>query len=277
MNPRSGKPKSQWSSDWTLDNSTSGSDVHVRLTMAQNEGTSVVTAWAPGLGPKTRYPRARYVMARRQGVDLKSTFVAVIEPYRQSAAVREISRLKVTGPAAEVEPVAVKVTMADGEKIVIYSSADETTRTIENVGTVAGRFACLRYRESGEQPEFQGIGVVGLQTQGRSFDMASAVLRGKLSKVDCGAATVLTDTAVPGPESLVGSIVYFANPAYSRNTVYRIASARAISGGTEFTLAERPVLGLGIVEETTASGGARKQNRARVYKAATERGQQPVL
>ena len=77
MHPRSGTPAGTWAATWKLPEGNN----YLRMTMLPQEGTEVVSAWAPGIYPHN--PKAQHVMARRStdGDSLKSTFVSIREPY----------------------------------------------------------------------------------------------------------------------------------------------------------------------------------------------------
>ena len=77
MHPQRGTPTGPWSTTWTLPDGAS----RMRMTMLPEEGTEVISTWAPGLYPA--YAKTRCVVARRSSDQgpLASTFVSVREPY----------------------------------------------------------------------------------------------------------------------------------------------------------------------------------------------------
>ncbi len=77
MHPRRGTVSGPWSATWKLPEG----DNYMRLTMLPQEDTEIINAWAPGTYPSN--PKAEHVIARRksEGEPLKSTFVAIREPY----------------------------------------------------------------------------------------------------------------------------------------------------------------------------------------------------
>ena len=95
IRPRRGPTAGEWSADWSVDAGN-----HLRLAMAAQPGTQVITALAPGLYPSL--PKARYVLARRIGTNLQSEFVSAIEPFGSSPLVRSVKRLAVTGDSSDV-------------------------------------------------------------------------------------------------------------------------------------------------------------------------------
>ena len=77
MHPQRGTAAGPWSATWTLPDGQN----HMRMTMLPEEGTEVISTWAPGIYPPN--PKARHVVARRRsdGGPLSSTFVSVREPF----------------------------------------------------------------------------------------------------------------------------------------------------------------------------------------------------
>lgn len=75
-NVRSGAPAETWGGTWTLDG---GVPTKLTAHYCGDAGTAVY-ADAPGLYP--HYPESSYILARREGEDLRSTFIAVYEPWQ---------------------------------------------------------------------------------------------------------------------------------------------------------------------------------------------------
>ncbi|MEN6549212.1 MAG: hypothetical protein ABFE07_24470, partial [Armatimonadia bacterium] len=94
-------------------------DAHVKMTLLPEPGTELITAWAPGIYPETvgaygapsGYPRARYVIARRQSdaAALSSAYMAVYEPYARPLpeGVYQSEKLAAvaTATAGEIKPI----------------------------------------------------------------------------------------------------------------------------------------------------------------------------
>ncbi len=81
---RRGQPAGPWSVDWTLGGSNQARfRVHVLPDpMAKPAAEEAITAKAPGVYPHNR--NASYLLYRRKGEDLDSTFASVMEPYALS-------------------------------------------------------------------------------------------------------------------------------------------------------------------------------------------------
>ncbi|MBI3922258.1 MAG: heparinase II/III family protein, partial [Armatimonadetes bacterium] len=80
VRPQRARTEKAWQAEWTL---SDASKTRLRLLMAAQPGTEVITARAPGIYPT--HPKARYVIARRKSVDgagsLSSSFASVVSAY----------------------------------------------------------------------------------------------------------------------------------------------------------------------------------------------------
>ncbi len=115
MAPQRAPAPAECTATWQL---PGNHDPRLRVTMLSEPGTELVTAWAPGIYPERQgsygspagYPKARYLLARRQGeAPLESTYVAVMEPYSRPLPPRTfddayLSRVA-TASAGEVRPI----------------------------------------------------------------------------------------------------------------------------------------------------------------------------
>ena len=115
MAPQRAPAPPECTATWRLPGSH---EPHLRVSMLSEAGTELLTAWAPGIYPERQgaygspagYPKARYLLARRQGeAPLESTYVAVMEPYSKPVPPRTfddayLSRVS-TASAGEVRPI----------------------------------------------------------------------------------------------------------------------------------------------------------------------------
>ena len=90
----------------------------------------------------------RYVLARRTGQDLTSTFAGVVEPYTAQPNITAVERLVLENAPAECQAVAVKVTLADGAPIT-WSAATMTRPSCGPTGgpEFSGGIGWLRVRD----------------------------------------------------------------------------------------------------------------------------------
>ncbi len=238
VQPRRGLPRSAWSAQWLVD-PTNG----VRLLMAAQPGTEVLTALAPGIYPKL--PKARYVIARRKGPDLESQFAAVIEPNNGTSRLGKVERLNVAGPAGEIPAVALRITRQDGAADLVYSSADSVARQAGDF-TFAGRFIHARLKD-GKLLALSLVGAKQFQGLGWSVKPERDRWDGPVAAVDYETSVITTPTRLPTDGSLSGQIIVFANPRYSRTTAYRIVRVEAVGGQTRIHVDGTLLLGKGVV------------------------------
>ena len=218
--------------EWEIDGRT-----RLRLTVApESPEDAVLTAEAPGIVPAQ--PKAAYLVVRRRGENLASAYAAVAEPYAapDGPAVTGVERLAVEGDdAGEIAPVALRIVRADGSRHLIYSSGDARARTASGE-RLAGRFVHARRDADGTLLSLEMVGGGTYAAEGWSVAMARDAWRGTISAVEDGEKGVLLLRAddgreLPATAALTGRVVTFSNPAYSRNTAYRIARVEKAGGG----------------------------------------------
>ena len=178
-----------------------------------------IFADAPGLYPNK--PESSYVIARRTGENLSSTFFAVYEP---GAATKD-GEGSVSNTALRLERVeqcgenSVSVWRKDGaHDLLIFGSAkvERPEASIE----FEGDFAYL----TGKDWRFQTAETVGcerLVVDGKEFLSGQLFVADVLS-VDETTRTVALDKEVPA--DCAGQVAVFSSPHYSRTTAYHVAS-----------------------------------------------------
>jgi hypothetical protein len=273
--PRRGRTDGAWSAEWMIDPQT-----QVRLHMAANPGTEVITASANGLYP--HYPRAQYVLARRRGENLRSEFIAAVEPHGGRSGIKRVERLDLTPADAAVAPVAVKVVGDDDVIDYVLSAADDTPRRTPEGIVFAGRFAHIRVRNGRTEAATMAgvkelVGPGGERFQGASPGQGERAERpkqshnprrrkdvatppaghddepcvpgwsGTIAEVDAEKNEVTTTAALPADGTLNGSVIYFSNPKYTRNTAYRIVNVERRGAGSRIFLHASTGLGIGRV------------------------------
>ena len=85
---------------------------------------------------------------------------------------------------------------------------------------------------NGKVSGFNLIGGTRLSAPGVEVRMNLGALTGALTKVDYASNKVHTTAKLPTDGRLNGSVIYFSNPDYSRNTAYRIAGITADATGS---------------------------------------------
>jgi hypothetical protein len=222
VEPQRATTDSTWTATWTLDPRSA-----VRLHVLGSQGTEVITAVAPGIYPQLS--KARYAIARRRGNDLSSTFVALVEPIRLPGKGKKNATPAAATFVESIEPAAggsgVEVRLRGGVvDRIAWGDGFELRRTL------------------------QGKPTGGCRVQRNAWC-------GRLIEVDYDRNLVTTDASLPpdGGRSLVGQVIYFTNPAYTRNTPYRIVSVSRVGNRTQISLGDASLLlGIGRVESTSA-------------------------
>ncbi|MBI5381396.1 MAG: heparinase II/III family protein [Opitutae bacterium] len=178
------------------------------------DASEPIFAAAPGLYP--HFPPASYVLARRQGKDLRSTFLAVYEPAKngQPAAPR-LQGVERAGDYATL------VRRVDGAVDVILfgpGAAETPYGRIEFTGDFAfltGDGKTLARAES--------LGAERLSVAGRSLLQGRGVVQARIVKIDAAARAVEVDADLP--DAATGQTAIFSNPAWTRTSGYQIARA----------------------------------------------------
>lgn len=202
---------------------------------------SPVYADAPGIYP--RQPLSSYVLARRSGKDLKSTFLSVYEPYSDGNK----------GPAPKLNRIE-----RIGDKAIAISHPNGTIdlllfgpHTIKSVfGTIdfKGDFAYITGADKSVK-RAESLGAEYLTIAGKVLIKGKGSLTAKVKKTDAANCTVELDTEVPA--SLSGQTAIFSNPAWSRTSSYYINQAsgcKLLLRGTGLSM------GVGRVKKTEADG-----------------------
>ncbi|MFO7948540.1 MAG: heparinase II/III family protein, partial [Armatimonadota bacterium] len=169
----------------------------------------------------------RYLMAHRQGEEgLQSTFAAIVEPYRAEPLISEVTRLQITGAEGGIEPVAVKIELADGRTDYLLSGPDDNTvYETEDGISFAGRLIGLRTRDGAVETVWM-IRASEVRMGDFAVKPQNAGYRGIISKMDKdmeGDGCIWVDTPLPVDETLRGAEIIIENDR-KRNAVYTIQS-----------------------------------------------------
>lgn len=201
---RRGTPAGAWTADWKIDART-----RLRVHVPPTPGVQVISALANGLYP--HYPAAGYVLARHDAEE--SEFIAAIEPYSGEPRITAIERI----------PGGVLIRLRDGSE--------------DHVWSTPGRFVHARLKAG----RLLALAMAGATTfQGFGWRVRIPAVHGAVVAAEGSRVTVTPRL----PAGLRGAAILFSNPAYSRNTAYRIAAAAA----RRVELEETPRLGFGRVQ-----------------------------
>ena len=270
VHPRRGRMTGPVTAEWQADD-----DARVRMILAPGPQTEIITADAPGIKPS--YPRADFVIARRQGKDLASAFASVIEPFSEAAQVLSVEpvplgdiarvsdkktaslpgtarpdeigsakRSFVTGDT-EIAARCLLIKRRAGASDYLYSALDDGTRSSSGL-TLGGKFILARAKDGALEALYL-IGAREFQGFGWTVKAETAGWDGGVEDVDIEGSVLTTVADLPVDGRLDGAVITFSNPAYSRTTSYRVAKITKADGRTRITLDETVVLGKGEATE----------------------------
>ena len=178
--------------------------------------TDVVVTESPGIYPK--FPKASYVLARRAGEDLSTTFAAVIEPVVASRIIKEVDSL--TPPLKDAtDTVAMKIKLMDGKVDYVAQGM------IEGEITSDAGLGIVRTRPVGTGNEwYEGTLIGGKTLSGRGLilKLPAANFEDRIEKVDLEKCVLYTPLKFP-EKNFAGQMITINSPQYSRNSAYRIS------------------------------------------------------
>ncbi|MFD0712608.1 S-layer homology domain-containing protein [Paenibacillus sp. GCM10027626] len=145
---RAAGPASPFSVDWAVKDTWGVLDqpenIHLRLTMLNQVDEVALADGVPSRTEKGNPETLKYMVAKRSGTNLSSTFTSVIEPYKDERFVDTITALpvKAGGIAAnELDVRAVKVVLDNGRTDYIVSALNPGTRyTVDDKLQFKGTF-----------------------------------------------------------------------------------------------------------------------------------------
>lgn len=232
-----------WGGEWTLGGSSSagkssdegagGPMRKLRLYLAGDDAEPVY-ADAPGLYP--RLPRSSYVLARRRGDDLKSTFLAVYEPFaddndQPAPRIKDVERL---GDQA------LAVRRVDGTLDIILFGPHEIDTPYGRL-EFKGRFAFIT-GDGATVRRAELSGCERLSVDRRVLHEGRGVLTATVVQVDAPAGVVVLDADLPPVAEGVTAV--FSHPRWTRTSAYQVRKAE----GRKVTLDARSLsLGRGRV------------------------------
>ncbi len=194
----------------------------VKLAVLPPSDSAFALAKAKGLASA---PVSNYVLARREGKDLESRFISLIEPFVGEAR---------TGPMSVDGHGAIKVPASNGRLDYFFDFPDGGKAALDDI-RFEGRFGAVLTR--GGKP-FEALLVRGasLSAPGLSVSVEKEQYTGKVVAVDYDRSLVTVSPALPAGLAGGGYLVYFSREAYSRNAPYFIRGIRASKDGSELDL-----------------------------------------
>lgn len=214
---------------------TNDHNTRLRLFMAGDKSEPVF-AKAPGLYPN--FPNSSYLMARRSGKDLESTFLAVYEPSNDNS--------KISSPRLErVERIgdrALEIHLINGD-VDIFLFGPHQISSIYGPVEFKGDFAYIT--GNGKSiARAESLGADLLSVGGRVLMKGKGTLVAKVVRSDAQACTVDLDVKIPS--GFEGQTAIFSNPAWTRTSAFYIKK----TAGQRLTLKGSSLsLGMGQVSK----------------------------
>ncbi|MCX6954541.1 MAG: heparinase II/III family protein [Verrucomicrobia bacterium] len=174
--------------------------------------------------------RLDYVLLHRAGPELESTFISVLEPYRDRPTVKSVSRLAAEGARA----VALRVELADGtvDRILFNPSGDAPLKVDGGV-SLTGELGYVR--ESAGKPATATL-VHGRELTHPSGRLTSAgEITGRVVAMNrelAGGGWLIVDAVLPTDGSLVGQPILIASGG-ERDACYLIRGVSRDGGGSK--------------------------------------------
>lgn len=248
---RRSKADAEWSVDWLLKDKKLG----LRMTMpAGSAKEAIVTDGVPEAAPGNP-EKMEYVLARNDTGS--STFVSVIEPYKDKPSVQRVTALKPDSGSRE-DLAAVKV---DGNNRTdcIFSALDGVTTSTFDAGKIefAGEFGSISEGNAGITAMTLVNGSVLRKDDWEIRTDAKS--RAKVASVDYKANTFTLDRAVPVPAALVGQALVFSNPKHSASFTVKAVETKA--GRTVLRFGDIPMIeGIGVLKSVDDKVGTVESN-----------------
>jgi len=245
--PRSAAGDETFSATWTV--ADDGPPAALRLTMLPDDDREIVVANAPDqlvkvLNEDPSETSLQYLLARDGG---DAQFVSVIEPVGDSYPLSSVEAVETSSCGGTFDPVAAKVTLADGRVDYFLSAANGEKFTAKLGGgdllQTDAAFAMVRTDGSGEVQTARMEGGTRLMVKfggGRPLMVSGedAAHEGSVVAVDEEGESLHVDADLPTGDALAGQYLLVDHPAYSHNSPYRIERVEAIDGGSRVVLQE---------------------------------------
>ena len=238
-NPRRGKPEGNWSVDWLLKDKGMG----LKMTMLDGSAQEVIVADGEPEA-KPGYPeKMEYVLARNDTG--ASTYVSVIEPYKDKPSIRRIQTIKPDGEGRD-DLAAVKVD-CKGRTDYLFSALDASRPVAFDSGKIEfqGEFGSISEDGSGL---CSMLLVNGSTLRGSGYAIrVKSDMRAKVASVDYKNNCITLDRKAPAPTALVGQVIVISNPQHSAS--YTIKKVTTNAGRTVLHFGDISMIeGIGVLK-----------------------------
>ena len=185
-----------------------------------------------------------YLIARRQGENLSSRFVSVIEPYKGEPLIKSVREIKLTAGGGK----AIEVRRSDGgSDLIVYDAARGEPIALEGGISTDARAAVVRRDASGKVARRFFAGGSFLTVDGDRLEASART--GPVVAVDAAKSEIRVKPDQPQarPEDFTGRVVHFRNDL--RQTAHTITSAKRDGDEIVLTASDDLLIGRARVDE----------------------------
>lgn len=230
---RDDRPPAAFTVDWTVQAGYRGvkadEDLHLRFFALGDPAEVALAAGDPPQNKAGNPRRIDYLLLHRAGPALASTFVAIVEPYRDHSQIKSVQR-EAAGSAPQV---ALRVEFVDGTVDRVFCNPQPADRLQLADGAVLVGWVGFVRQQAGQVKRSVLFDGRVLRAGGRELDSAGA-FAGKVVAMNReleGGGWIVVDAALPVDGSLVGRQIYVENDN-ERDATYTIRGAVRERGGT---------------------------------------------
>ncbi len=234
---RAAAPGEPWGATW----SGKDEDLHLRMTLLPGSATRVVRADAePEMDPRNPESLPWLVALNEDAEHARSTFVAVVEPFKGSSKIGGITPLESRG-----NPFAAAIAVNRGDDVDIVMNLPGHTHYDRKALALDGDTALLTLRDGELQ---RGVFVNVRRFTSPWIGVAGKPLEGRIAAVDYHANTITLDG--PLNEDVTGQAVVVTNDQH--HTTYEIVGVYKNGGRSVLHFGRIPmIVGVGKVKEVS--------------------------
>ncbi|RKN84292.1 heparinase II/III domain-containing protein [Paenibacillus ginsengarvi] len=245
------EPVSRFSVEWSVQDTwniygqgaAAETDVHLRLTMLTDVSDVAIADGIPPQNKPGNPKTLRYMIAHREGTNLDSLFVSVLEPYKGRRFIASIERVDIwlgNTLVADNEAAAVKVSLISGRvDYIIHAANPDLAYTIDGKLEFQGYFGVYSEQDGVRQFAYMHdatrLGCKGSDEDTAAIAMKAEALTGTIESFTRDLSVkneliVNMDAGESQPSDWVGKTIFVDNDG-KRNAVYPIQGAERLKDG----------------------------------------------
>ncbi len=219
-------PAGQFMIDWKADPGyrtiKANGDVHLRMySLTQSNDVALADGDPPQNKPGNP-KKLGYVLMHKKGENLSSTFVSVLEPYRNKPFIKGVKRLE----TSDEEQIALQIEHTNGDiDYVMYNSGTKDIKLPDNISMSGG----IGYIRKNSDKAVKAVLINGTSLSDGQLDLKSAgQITGKvidMNKENSGGGWIIVNQKLPEGELLKGEQI-FVNTEGERDASYTIANVK---------------------------------------------------